>query len=166
MLVRNIKLSVKINMCPLDIVILRLQKKKIPFRNFGNFISFTKKFSFVIFRPSANHMTHVNITKVPSLGKPVQKCLKNLSRLLRREIIQFQVDNIIATTDLYKKISLHKISQMRNVNILYNSERFPGLFLKFGEGTTILYHSGKVVIVGCKTVKRIKKIKEWLTANI
>lgn|SRR5574343_23050 len=166
MFVRNIKLSVKINKCPLDIVIKRLEEKKISFKNFGNFVSFTKKFSFVVFKPSSNGLTHINVTKVPSFGVPIEKCLKRLRKLLREKIVSYKVDNIIATSDLHKKISLHKVSQMKTINILYNSERFPGLFLKFGEGTTILYHSGKVVIVGCKTVKRIKKIKKWLSANI
>lgn len=166
MLVRNIKLSVKVHACPLDIVTRRLERKKIRFRHFGNFISFTKKFSFVVFKPSSNGMSHVNITKVPKLGSPVKKSLRIISRLLKKKIVSHRIDNIIATSDLKKKLSLSKIAQNNSIKVLYNNERFPGLFIKFGEGTTILYHSGKVVIVGCKTVERIKKINEWLTANI
>jgi len=166
MLVRNVKLSVKITKCSLDNAMKKLKKKKIHFRNFGNFISFNKEFSFVLFRPSLNGMTHVNVTKVSNLGAQVDRCLAKLSKLLRRRVLSFKIDNIIATSDLKKKISLHRIKRKKGVDLLYNSERFPGLFLKFGEGTSILYHSGKLVIVGCKTVKRIKKIKKWLSANI
>jgi len=166
MLVRNIKLSVKVKRCSLDIVVKRLQRKKIAFKNFGNFITFNNDFSYVIFRPSSNGLTHINITKVPKLGSPINKSLSNLSRLLKRAIVSYKVDNIIATSDLRKKISLHEIAKKKNIDVLYNSERFPGLFLKFNEGTTILYHSGKVVIVGCKTVRRIRRIKKWLSANI
>lgn len=166
MLVRNIKLSVKLMQCSLDNVSKRLQRKKISFKNFGNFITFCSEFSYVVFRPSHNGLTHVNITKVPSLGDPIKECLNNLSRILRRRIVSYKVDNIIATSDLCKRISLHEVAKKKDIDVLYNSERFPGLFLKFGEGTTILYHSGKVVIVGCKTVKRIRKIKKWLSVNI
>ncbi len=166
MFVRNIKLSVKIECCPLDIAIKRLTKKKVHFSCFGNFITFKKKFSFVLFRPSANSQTHVNVTKVPNLEAPVQECMNVLLKLLKKKIITYKVDNIIATTDLKKKLNLVLISQKNIGNILYNSERFPGLFIKFGEGTSIVYHSGKVVIVGCKTVRRLKTIEEWLTANI
>jgi TATA-box binding protein (TBP) (component of TFIID and TFIIIB) len=44
----------------------------------------------------------------------------------------------------------------------YNNEKFPGLFVKFKEGTAILFHSGKVVLVGCKNEENLK----CLTTNI
>jgi TATA-box binding protein (TBP) (component of TFIID and TFIIIB) len=166
MFIRNVKLSVKIQSCPLDIVTERLREKVIPYKNFGNYVSFTKKFSFVVFKPSSNGLTHINITKVPHLGKSVKRSLKVIKKLLKTKIVSYKLDNIIATSDLGKKISLSKIAQTNDFKVLYNNERFPGLFIKFDEGTVILYHSGKVVIVGCKTVRRIEEITEWLSANI
>jgi hypothetical protein len=165
MKIRNVKLSAKLKSCPLDIAINKLKTKKINFREFGNFISFTYVYSFVVFKPSKNGETHANITKVPRLKGHVKKCLSVLKKLLRTDIISFTVDNIIATTDLEKKVCLEKISRERK-NVVYNNERFPGLFIKFRYGTSIVYHSGKIVIVGCKTVRRLIKIKKWLHAHI
>ena len=166
MFIRNVKLSVKIESCPLDIVSLLLTKKSLPYKNFGNFISFTKRYSYVLFKTSSNGLTHVNITKVPCLGRPIRRCLRILSKVLRKKVISFDIDNIIATSDLKKKISLKKIALRNDLNVIYNNERFPGLFIKFCEGTSILYHSGKVVLVGCKTVREIATIEKWLSVNI
>lgn len=166
MLIRNIKLSVKIPACPLDIAITQLINKKVAFKFFGNFITFTKKFSFVIFRPSADDTSHVNVTRVPKFGRPIVKSLTTLSKLLNCKILEHSVDNIIATEDLNKTLNLKSLAEKNDGHVIYNSERFPGLFMKFKHGTCILYHSGKIVIVGCRTVRGVKKIKAWLTANI
>lgn len=165
MQIRNIKLSVKLDRCPLDIAIEKLVAKKVNFKNYGNFISFTRTFSFVLFKPSKNNQTHVNVTKVPQFKKHIKKSLNVIEKLMSRKVISFTVDNIIATTDLDKKVNLEKITRERK-NVIYNSERFPGLFIKFTQGTSIVYHSGKIVIVGCKTVQRLKKIEKWLHAHI
>lgn len=164
--VRNIKLSAKIQFCPLDIVTKRLTEKNVPYKKFGNFISFRKKFSFVVFKPSKDNLTHVNITRVPNFNGHVTKSLKILTKLLNRKILSSMVDNIIATTDLKKKVLLNDIIKNKSINYMYNSERFPGLFIKFNWGTSIVYHSGKIVIVGCKTIENLHKIREWLLANI
>ena len=165
MQIRNIKLSVKLDKCPLDIAIEKLTAKKVSYKNHGNFISFTHIFSFVLFKPSKNGQTHVNVTKVPQFKKHIKKSLLVIEKLMCRKVINFTVDNIIATTDLEKKVNLEEITKQRK-NIVYNSERFPGLFIKFTQGTSIVYHSGKIVIVGCKTVHRLKKIEKWLHAHI
>lgn len=166
MLIRNIKLSVKIPACPLDIAIARLTSKKVEFKIFGNFLTFKKRYSFVIFRPSTDNTSHVNVTRVPKFGHAIVKSLTTLSKLLNCSILNHSVDNIIATEDLKKKLNLKLLAEINAERVIYNSERFPGLFMRFEHGTCILYHSGKVVIVGCKTVSRVKKIKAWLTANI
>jgi len=166
MLIRNVKLSVKIESCPLDIVSQLLTKKNLAYKNFGNFLSFTRRYSYVLFKTSSNGLTHVNITKVPGLGRPIRRSLKILRKVLRKKIVSFKIDNIIATSDLKKKISLKKIALRKDLKVIYNNERFPGLFIKFDEGTSILYHSGKVVLVGCKTVHKLTTIEEWLNANI
>ena len=50
--------------------------------------------------------------------------------------------------------------------IKYNNQKFPGLFITFERGTAIIFHSGKIVIVGCKTTKHIKCIMKNIVANI
>ena len=76
---------------------------------------------------------------------------------------QIKVDNIIATLNIQKPIDLVSVCEKKLFeSIKYNNEKFPGLFVKFKEGTAILFHSGKIVLVGCKTKKDLK----CLTLNI
>ena len=162
---RNVKLSAKIPLTPLDIAIRRLEDKDVKLKKFDNFISFKKNFSFVLFRPSQDNSSHVNITKVSNTGDSLQESLEELKLLLNTTITRFQVDNIIATLDLKRNLNLAEISAQTGISVLYNSECFPGLFIKCSGGTAILYHSGKVVIVGCNNLFRLEIIRLWLVSN-
>jgi len=82
-------------------------------------------------------------------------------------VIRFQVDNIMATFSFPHSLSLQNlaINQFHNV-AKYNCETFPGLFIKYKEGTVILFHSGKVVIVGCRREQDIQCLIQNLIAAI
>jgi TATA-box binding protein (TBP) (component of TFIID and TFIIIB) len=72
-----------------------------------------------------------------------------------------KIDNITGSIDLKKEIHIENLinsirtSKDRNfksIKITYNNEKFPGVFLKqVRVGTIIIFYSGKVVLVGCKT---------------
>lgn len=56
-----------------------------------------------------------------------------------------------------------KFFGVHNLSVHYNNERFPGLFIKFKRnnlkfGTAIVFHSGKIVIVGCKSLPQLRWI--------
>lgn len=166
-LLRNIKLSVKIETIPLNIVTDILALKDIPYKIYPNFISFTKIYSFTIFKPNiTEHNNHLNITKL-KIFEHIHEAIEIIEDLLNRGYIKYKVDNIIATTDLHRKLNLAEIlSKSHKFNIKYNNERFPGLFMKFHCGTAIVFHTGKIVIVGCKEEKHVEWIHSYLTANI
>ena len=44
----------------------------------------------------------------------------------------------------------------------YNPERFPGLFLRGEYGKVLLFKSGKMVFVGCKTNDQIEQLNEYM----
>ena len=64
-----------------------------------------------------------------------------------------------------------KFGASHGLSIQYNNERFPGLFVKFERnlkkvGTAIVFHSGKIVIVGCKGLDELKCLSQAVSALI
>ena len=108
MQIRNIKLSVKLDKCPLDIAIEKLTAKKVSYKNHGNFISFTHIFSFVLFKPSKNGQTHVNVTKVPQFKKHIKKSLLVIEKLMCRKVINFTVTTSLQLQTSRKKLTWKK----------------------------------------------------------
>jgi TATA-box binding protein (TBP) (component of TFIID and TFIIIB) len=64
-----------------------------------------------------------------------------------------------------------KFGAIHSLTIQYNNERFPGLFIKFTRnlkkaGTAIVFHSGKIVFVGCKGMDELKCLAQAVNALI
>jgi TATA-box binding protein (TBP) (component of TFIID and TFIIIB) len=73
------------------------------------------------------------------------------------------VDNIMANLDFKRRIDLISVCEKKLFeNIKYNSEVFPGLYVKYLIGTAILFHSGQIVVVGAKNIENL----ECLIQNI
>jgi TATA-box binding protein (TBP) (component of TFIID and TFIIIB) len=166
-LIRNIKVSVKVKPLVLNNAVLRLKHKGIKTNLFSNFITFkAKNFTFVLFKSGQKKENHINITQIPNF-RSINKAIASLVKLLRCRVLRHTVDNIIATSALDRTISLrHIVHSKAFKKIKYNSEIFPGLFVKFWNGTVIIFHTGKLVIVGCKNKRSIKWILQKITANI
>ena len=157
--INNIKVSFKIELIPLDIVQERLFINKIAFKIFHNYYVFKILcYHCVLFKENLlNQNNHLNVTKI--LKSEIGDLHLAIEKVFKRKIIQFKVDNIMATASIDHPLSLSylAVNQLRGV-AKFNCETFPGLFLKYKEGTLILFHSGKIVIVGCRREKDIK----WL----
>lgn len=154
--IRNIKLSVKVKRFSLHSVISILRKNKIEFSRFPNFITFNYKYTYIWFKTGGNNLNHINVTKIPKLSK-INQSVSRIKNLFKCKVLSVVVDNIIATSDLCETVNLRSIIKKKCFHkVKYNCERFPGLFLKFSTGTIILFHSGKIVIVGCKNKNDIK----------
>jgi len=166
-LVRNIKVSVKVKALILNNALNSLSEQNVNINNFGNFVSFKfNNFTYVLFKRGKRKDSHVNITQIPNFWF-INKAIDSLIRLLNCEVRYYTVDNIIATTDLKRSVSFrHLIDRRKFKRIKYNSEVFPGLFIKFKKGTVIVFHTGKLVIVGCKSVDNIKWINTRVRALI
>jgi len=163
--VRNIKISVKSEKFSLDNVIELLQESKVLLKNHYNFITFTYKYNYTIFK-SGKDSNHINITKIQDFDG-INESIDNLKNLIPLIVISHKVDNIIATGSFDQSIDLQKIvDQKIYKRVTYNSEIFPGLFIKFEIGTAILFHTGKFVIVGCKNNQSIKCIIQNISVLI
>jgi len=153
--VRNIKISVVIESISLNNAIDKLVQSNIYYKQFSNFISFKYNYTFVIFKTGSNNQNHINISRI-KCKQDIKKAVKIIKKLFHIHIISIKIDNIVSTSNLNKPINLHEIVKNQLIDcIKYNPEQFPGLFAKFKEGTVIIFHSGKIVIVGCKSYKHL-----------
>lgn len=157
--ITNVKVSIKTSPISLDNVL----QLNFPVKNHNNFAVIKTKYTYSIFKTNKIFQNHINITGIPSLDK-VEDSIKYLKEYLDFEIIKKpQIDNIIANLKLPHQIDLAKVCEKNLFKLMkLNTEKFPGLFVKFDKGTAILFHSGNIVLMGAKTDNDLK----CLTANI
>lgn len=156
--INNIKVSFKIEAISLDIVQKQLISNKISFRIYHNYYVFKiESYHCVMFK--ANQVlqnNHLNVTKIKSIEN-IEEIKKLVEKIFKRKVIHSNIDNIMATSMMSHPLLLQNLAQNQLRNIAkFNIETFPGLFLKYKEGTIILFHSGKIVIVGCRCEEDIK----------
>lgn len=166
--ITNVKISVKIQAKPLDIVQKVLEAKNILCKTHNNFLVAKSEYTFIIFKSKfgdgANN--HINITKIPNLSF-IPHVILLTETLLECRTFQHRIDNISATSNSPQRLNLVKLVEKKKFkNIKYNNQTFPGLFLSFNTGTAILFHSGKINIVGCKSEANLKCILSKIFANI
>lgn len=169
--ISNIKLSLKLSRVCLDSVQNVLLKKKcvkgveIIVKKYQNFLVIKNVFTYILFKSGDKQFNHLNITSVSSYEKIDSACdhlLNNLLEELNVKEIFRRIDNISATFNANKKIELLDIISFFNSSceISYNSEKFPGAFLKFKIGTIIVFHTGKCVFIGCKNLSNLKCLEK------
>lgn len=146
--IANVKVSIKTSSLSLDNVSQKCCEKKIYCKNYKNFLVIKNIYTFIIFKKNKNNENHINITKIPNL-ELVSHAITTIEDLTNCFTISTTIDNIIASTSFNRILDLQYISKLFS-NVKYNNEKFPGLFIKFNEGTAIIFHSGKVVLVGVK----------------
>jgi hypothetical protein len=163
--ITNIKISVKCKNICLDTVKNFLCDSIIPFKNYNNYIVTKLKYTYIIFKKNIKNIEnilHVNITNIPTL-----ECLSDAIDTLREfdkniTTLSYSVDNITVSKDFMHNINIQNLLSNipTDIKTTYNSETFPGVFLKFPNktGTAILFHTGKCVFLGCRTVNNIETI--------
>ena len=175
--ITNIKLTLKTDVICLDSVEkLLLQKKtlneeKVSVKRYQNFLVIKNKFTYVLFKTSKNEMNHFNVTNVSTFADIDFACdhiLKSLLGALNVKEIFRRIDNISATLNLNIKINLSNLISYfeTKCNISFNSEKFPGAFLKFKFGTAIVFHTGKCVFIGCKKIKHLECLERHIQTYV
>lgn len=164
--IANVKVSIKTSQLFLDTVYKHLFEKGLVCQNFNNFLVVKSKYTYIIFKTNKNNENHINITKIPSI-ELISEAIQIIKDLTLCFVISQTIDNIIATTNTNKRLNLKEIILNNKFHkVKYNNEKFPGLFIKFDRGTAIIFHSGKIVIVGLKSVKEIECLLQQIAANI
>ena len=167
--ITNIKISVKCRNVCLDTVKQFLSENSIPYKQYNNYIVTSLNYTYIIFKKNIKNIEdicHVNITKLNNLDC-LSEAINNI-KILSKEtsICSYTIDNITVSKNFNTSIKLlDLLSRLpSDIRATYNSETFPGVFLKFPNkiGTAILFHTGKCVLLGCKKVNHIEHILEHL----
>lgn len=163
--ITNIKISVKCRNISLDTVKSHLVERNKHFKLYNNYIVIKDKYTYIIFKKNLKNLDdiyHVNITNIQSLeylDNAVNK-LKLFDNNL--QLLSYSIDNITVSKNFNRSISIPNVLLQIPpiICVTYNAETFPGVFLKFPDkkGTAILFHTGKCVILGCKTIQNIEDI--------
>lgn len=163
--IKNIKLSVKLNFHSF----LTLTESLKHITKFNNYIVLKDKFTFILFKPR-NHSTisHLNITKVKSFSCISEAC-DLAEEIFKGQILRetLQIDNITATHYLNTIVDLRQLysKYSQHFTLRYNNDVFPGLHWKSEKGTAIIFHTGNVIIVGCKKEQEISvivnQVRKW-----
>lgn len=163
--ITNIKISVKCRNICLDTVKEYLCDNLIQYKKYDNYIVTKIKYTYIIFKKNIKNtddIFHVNITNIPSLDY-----LSDAINILREfdkniSIVSYTIDNITASKNFLQAINIkHFLTNIpSDIRTTYNTETFPGVFLKYPDkrGTAILFHTGKCVLLGSKTVDNIEYI--------
>lgn len=169
--ITNIKISLKVLPICLDTVCSIAKNCNISFKKYNNFVVLRTEFTYIIFKNKKGCNTHVNITKLrffSDIEKSKQFLNRKILCLLKSSVIHQKIDNITASYDLKKNVNILKtIKKFINLcEVRYNNEKFPGVFLKHTLGTIIVFHSGKTILIGSKTLDSLKCLTQFLTVNM
>jgi len=169
--ITNIKLSLKTSFILLDSVKELLEKKNIFVKEYPNFIVIKNRFTYVYFKSSDGNINHLNITNISdydNIEESVQHFLLILLSPLNVQEIFRRIDNITSSLNIQEKINLvHLSSHFKPLcKVSYNTEKFPGAFLKFEKGTIIVFHSGKCILIGCKHINTLKCLTKHIQTYV
>jgi TATA-box binding protein (TBP) (component of TFIID and TFIIIB) len=148
---RNVKVSFSLI---LQDYIPQLKKQAIKITS--SYIILKRRYTFTVYFKS----NLVNITGIPSF----EHIFPAVSYFCRLAPINFQgktriaIDNSTSNGHFPFKIDFKLLSKClaNQTSIRYNPSLFPGAFLALPNGKkTILFKSGKYIIVGCKSKKQI-----------
>lgn len=156
--ISNVKLSVKTsNSYTLEELLNLCKEHNLQYKKFHNFVVILCKFKYIIFKKGKKSVNHINITHIKNnyeISDAITFLKSNLD--IDVEVSSCIVDNITVSALCPHKVNLPNFFlSNKDLKLSYNNEKFPGLFVKLGNGTIILFSSGKFVIVGIKDESKI-----------
>lgn len=165
--VKNIKISLKITKIPLNSVIRQFESENISYKIKNNYIILRKVFVYILFKPKNSEISHINITGIPnieSISNSIEILKENILKSLRLVPLDYKIDNLTAVYDYKQSIDQLKIlnNSINHHIVKFNKEKFPGLFIRVELGTFIIFHTGKVNLVGCKNIAHLQVLFEQL----
>ena len=156
--VSNIKISCSLHLDKNEPFFLN---KDVKCTNYSNFTLVRNQFVYTFFKSKNNHSVyHVNITKIPS-KKQVCQALNNIKNLVGAKFClkNWRKENITCSLDIKRQIPLFSLyeplqSQKFVKKLSFNPDRFPAMFVGTKHNTVLIFSTGKMVIIGGKSVKR------------
>lgn len=161
--IRNLKIGVNIN--------LRESKHLLINNhcivNYSNYSVLRDIFVYIIFW-SGNY---VNITKIRK-ECDIAKAVKHFKTLIKCDSeTKTTIHNICASGIFKKKHNLKLLhgymkENENNARVKFNQNVFPALYVKYSNGTCIIFQNGKYTIVGCKSRKQVFDITETICVHM
>lgn len=168
--VTNIKVSLKIKFVCLDTVQKTLKNSGIEFKSYMNFLVFKHIYTYILFKSKNTVVNHLNITNIKNHEDILNAIIKlqDINIISTDSVVSQTVDNITASFSIITKFKFTDIlTKFKSISkVTYNNEKFPGIFLKFDIGTVIIFHTGKCIIIGCKSTENIECLVKIVHANI
>ena len=164
--VKNYKISLKIPERELTWLETRLQELEIEYKKFQNFtfLYLPNKLRISVFKRSLKGAPqHVNITGIKS-REGITSSLERLAQILVCENnFDYTIDNITAVCQVASgpPLVLEDLSTVlneQNIRWRLNREIFSGLSIRAHSCTGILYPSGRLVIVGARSVESCEEL--------
>ena len=169
--VSNVKISCKVRIFNVNDISFN---RDIPIKQYNNFNVIKTKYTYIIFTKSKkNRKFHVNITKIPSLDH-ISKAIDELKNIINEtfSVENLKIENItclhilneninlLETFKNFKKRQFVDSKDLEGKNIIiqvrYNPEKFPGIFLKLKNCSVLLFSSGKLVVIGATSEEEAK----------
>jgi TATA-box binding protein (TBP) (component of TFIID and TFIIIB) len=164
--------------------VLELEKNDAEWRKATNRLPHKKQCSFFILRElndnarkavfTVFYSGHINITKLKTL-KDVELASYYICKRLNVSQSHPRIDNITASGKLNLRGSVNKLKQIcdylakrRNKcdikSVSFDTQKFPGGFIRPASlvGTTLLFNTGKYVLVGSRSVENVTHLHDWL----
>ena len=132
-----------------------------------NIFSINDIYSITIFQKLQNKY-HLNVTRIKSLNdisEVIKWLIKTYCDKNNFQIISYRLDNSTAAFDIKQHISLHTLANSIK-HSSYNPERFYAVYLKNNKGTIIVFQSGKINILGCKSLENILSLWRFIQKEI
>lgn len=144
---------------------------------FGDFYSSEHPALYLKPENSQAEIFIANSGKVTIMGVKTEEKLenvgKNLVELLQESNITIepspvQIQNIIASTSVDRKIDLERLGTRGGYNIIYDPEESPSLIYRMEDPRVVilLFDSGKIVCMGSKEKKDISKAFKKIDAKV
>ena len=126
-----------------------------------NFFVIRQKYTYIIFKKKGGSQ-HVNITKIPCIAEISQSVQELKGLLAWGELTVPVIDNLTATLNLGFTCNLsHLYGFMKDhYKVRYSAQKFPSLFWKLACGTALVFATGKVILVGHKTLHELEQAGE------
>ena len=124
-------------------------------------------YSITIFQKSQNKY-HFNVTRIKSISvisDVIKWLVETYCDKNKFQLISYHIDNITSTFDIKQEISLHNLAN-KIKNASYNPERFHALYLKNIIGTIVVFQTGKINIIGAKSVESITSLWAFIQKEI
>ena len=166
--VKNVKLSVNYSSSKHVTHFLEVAKSRsVKTRKVRNILVLKDKLTLILFVRS-NNSYHLNITGIKDLHLVndaiiwLENTYCNKSEF---SLLSYNIDNITSSFDTFRHIPLDNLANVVS-NCSYNPERFHALYSKSRDGMVIVFQTGEVNIVGCKSLKNILSLWRFIKTKI